>query len=91
MDNYDIVADKVRSFWKETYPQVVIAFFFQKYNFESEWEYCTELIYPHGSDDYDTVIFHTDFWEGQTEIKDIKILPLDEIIEFYEQNCGQTR
>lgn len=85
MNTYDIVADKVRSFWKETYPQDVVAFFFQKYSFESEWEYCRELIYPHGSDDYDTVIFHSDFCEGQTEIKNIKIVPLDEIIESYDK------
>lgn len=88
MDSYDIIADKVRSFWKETYPQDVIAFFFQKYDFESEWqwEYCEELASPNSSDDYETVIFETDFCEGQTEVTDVKIVSLEEIIQFYRDN-----
>lgn len=86
MDNYTIIADMVRSFWKATYPQTVIVFFFQKFDFESEWEYCEELVYPHGSDDYDSVVFHNDFCEGQTEVKDIRIVSLDEIIQFYRDN-----
>ncbi len=86
MDSYNTIEEMVRCFWKTTYPQTVIAFFFQKYDFESEWEYCEELIYPHGSDDYDMVVFHNDFCEGQTEVKDIRIVPLDEIILFYRDN-----
>lgn len=86
MNSYDSIADIVRAFWKATYPQTVIAFFFQKYDFDSEWEYCEELIYPHGSDDCDSVVFHNDFCEGQTEVKDIRIVSLDEIIQFYRDN-----
>lgn len=88
MDSYDIVAEMVRCFWKKTYPQTVVAFFRQKYDFESEWEYHEELIYPHGSDDYETVIFHSDFCEGQTDVKDVKIVPLEEILDFYSENVS---
>lgn len=85
MNNYDIVAQAVIEYWKNTIPQVVIAFFYQKYDFESEWEWCEELIEPYGANDYETVLFQYDFWEGQTQIKDIKIVPLDEITTFYAE------
>ena len=84
--SYDIIGDAVRAFWRKTYPQDVIAFFRQKYNFETDWEFCAELISNSGSDDYDSVIFNDDFCEGQTEVKDIMIVPLEEIIEFYHDN-----
>ena len=86
MNSYDSIANMVRAFWKTTYPQTVIAFFFQKYDFDSEWEYCEELIYPHSSDNCDSVVFHNDFCEGQTEVKDIRIVSLDEVIQFYRDN-----
>lgn len=88
VDSYDIIAAKVREYWKATYPQDVIAFFYQKYDFESEmeWEWCRELISPHGSDDYERVIFENDFCEGQTDVKDVRIVSLDEIIDFYTDN-----
>lgn len=83
--SYDIVSDAVRKFWKKTYPQPVIAFFYQKYEFEADekYEYCQELVSPEASDDYETVTFETDFCEGQTCVKHIQIIPLDEIIDYY--------
>lgn len=88
VNSYDIIAEKVREYWKATYPQDVIAFFYQKYDFESEmeWEWCRELVSPHGSDDYERVIFENDFCEGQTDVKDVHIVSLDEIIDFYTDN-----
>lgn len=88
-NSYDIIGDAVRSFWRKTYPQTVIAFFSQKYEFETEWEHCEELIYPESSYDCDSVVFHCDFCEGQTEVKDIMIVPLEKIIEFYRDNWGR--
>lgn len=88
MSSYDIIADKVREYWKETYPQDVIAFFYQKYNFESEWEWHEELVQPYGSSDYETVVYDNDFCEGQTDVKDINIVSLEEIIQFYIDNCN---
>lgn len=85
MNNYDIVAKAVREYWNNSIPQTVIAFFYQKYDFEKEWEWCEELITPNGYTDYETVIFENDFWEGQTQIKNITIIPLDEITSFYAE------
>ena len=88
MNSYDIIANAVREYWKENYPTDVIAFFYQKYDFESddEWEWCEELIYPEGSDNWDDVIFHSDFCEGQTCVKDITIVELDKITSYYVEN-----
>lgn len=86
MTSYDIIADKVRVFWKRSYPRNVIAFFNQKYEHETEWEHHAELVFPESSNDFDTVIFEDDFCEGQTEVCDIMIIPLDRIIEFYYNN-----
>lgn len=86
--NYDIVGDKIRDFWRKNHPQDVIAFFSQKYKHEEMWEFCAEFATSRSSNDYETVIFEDDFWEGQEEIKDIEIVPLEEIIEFYLDNRG---
>ena len=32
MNSYDIIEKAVQDYWKETYPQDVIAFFYQKYD-----------------------------------------------------------
>lgn len=87
-DSYDIIAEEVKKFWKSSFPQEVIAFFQQKYEFENdeEWEDHSELVECEGSDCYDTTIFLNDFCEGQTCVKNIKIVPLDEILEFYKIN-----
>lgn len=88
MNSYDIIADAVRKYWKEDMPIKVVAFFYQKYDFESddEWEWCEELVYPNGSDDWKTVIFHSDFCEGETCVKDVKIVALDTITQYYTEN-----
>lgn len=84
--NYDIVGEKVCEFWKKTCSQPVVVFFSQKYEFEDEWEQLAEIAYPDNY--YDEVVFENDFWEGQTEVKDIKIVPFDEILQFYIDNKG---
>lgn len=85
---YDIVGDKIREFWRKNHTQEVIAFFSQKYAHEKDWEFCAELALPQSSSDLETVIFETDFWEGQEEVKDIEIVPLEDIIDFYLDNRG---
>lgn len=47
MNNYDIVGKAVQKYWKETYPQDVVAFFYQKYDYQSDdhWELCYERAY----------------------------------------------
>ena len=74
-----LIADAVRKYWKFTgISQDVVAFFDQQYDFDnaSSWEYCEELIESNGEDDFETVIFHSDFCEGQTKIRNLKIVPL---------------
>lgn len=83
MNSYDIVAKAVREFWKANYPQDVIAFFYQKYVHEDSWDWCEELILCAGINNYDSMEFINDFCEGQTCVKDLTIVPLSDVTEFY--------
>lgn len=87
MDSYDIIADTVRKYWNEVsrHPCDVIAFFYQRYDYESDndWRFEQELCMPYSSDDFNTVEFLDDFCEGETEVKDIRIVPLDDILDYY--------
>lgn len=82
----DIIANEVRKFWKKTFPCDVVAFFSQKYDFEKEWEECNELIFSKSDSDYETVYFGSDFCEGQTEVKDIHLVLLEDVLDFYREN-----
>ena len=86
MDSYDIVAEAVRKFWRENCPQPVIAFFYQKYDYDNKWKWREELIECESSYNYDMVIFQMDFCEGQEDVKDLTIASLDEVIDFYVKN-----
>lgn len=86
MDSYDIVAEAVRKFWRENRPQAVIAFFYQKYDYDNKWEWREELIECESCSNYDMVIFQMDFCEGQEDVKDLTIASLDEVIDFYVKN-----
>lgn len=92
MNSYDIIANAVREYWERNYPTDVVAFFYQKYEFErdDEWEWCEELVFPQGSDNWETVIFQNDFCEGQTCVKDITIVELDKITSYYAENVITT-
>ena len=87
-DSYDIVGEAVREYWKSTYPQDMIAFFYQKYEWEKEWEWEEEFASPHASDDFETVVFQYDFCEGQTCVKDLIVVPFDEVSGFYAEMKG---
>ena len=82
-NTYDYVAHAVRSYWKVHYPQDMVAFFFQKYGHESEWEWREELIQCEGSDDYENLTFVNDFCEGQTDVKCLTVIPLEQVLHFY--------
>ena len=90
MNSYDIIADAVRKYWNKVsqHPCEVIAFFYQRYDFESDndWRFEQELCMPHSSSDFNTVEFLDDFCEGETEVKDIKIVALDDILDYYVEN-----
>lgn len=87
MNSYDIIEKAVQDYWKETYPQDVIAFFYQKYDYQSdsEWEQCNELVMVVDDSDYEDMEFEIDFCEGQTDVKDIHIVSLREVMEFYRE------
>lgn len=87
MTSENIIEEAVRKFWLETgYAQDVIAFFFQKYSFETTWENCQELASPEGSYAFASVVFQNDFCEGQTDVTGIHIVPLDKVTEYYYKN-----
>lgn len=83
VSNYDRVAACVKAYWQQFFPQDVVAFFFQKYIYETDWEPCEEVVFCESPNDYDSVTFLNDFCEGQTCIKDIVIVPLSEVVEHY--------
>lgn len=84
----DIIADAVRKYWNETHPRDVVVFFEQKYEHEFSWDKEWAIATPYSSSNADTVIFNTDFCEGQTEVRDIKIADLDDVIDYYIENRG---
>lgn len=86
MNSYDIIADAVKRYWRITYPQDVIAFFWQKYEDETEWEWLEELVEAMGEHDYENMMFLNDFCEGQTCVKDIAIVPLNKVTAYYAEN-----
>jgi hypothetical protein len=87
-NSYDIVAEAVRKYWVENYPQPVIAFFFQKFDYENDNEYRwhSELVECQSIDDYKTVIFLYDFCEGETCVKDLQIVSLEDVLDYYVKN-----
>ena len=87
----DYVEDAVRKYWEEHYPQEMIAFFYQKYDFEDKWERHTELIECESDRTDDTVIFLNDFCEGQTDIKCLHVVPLEDVMEFYFDNHNELQ
>lgn len=90
-DSYEIVADEIRKFWRETHPQTVIAFFDQKYDYESKWERHNELASPIVDWDYKNIEYEYDFCEGQTDVRNVHIASLEEVSEFYRKHNIKER
>ena len=82
-DSYDYIEDAVRIYWKNTFPQDVVAFFRQKYSFDDEWVCHEEAVFCKSDSDYENVSFLNDFCEGQTCVENIQIVPLSEVLEYY--------
>ena len=82
-NSYDYIADAVRAYWKDVYPQDVVVFFRQKYSCDDEWECHEEVAFCESDSDYETVSFLMDFCEGQTCVKDVIVVPLLEVTEYY--------
>lgn len=86
MNSDDIIEEAVKKYWKEKYPQDVIAFFYQKHDWAKLWEWCEELVECHGSSDYENMTFLNDFCEGENCVKGLTIVPLSEVTEFFAEN-----
>lgn len=87
--SYDIVGDAVSKFWREKcFPMNVVCFFYQKYDYwqDDEWEWREEFASPVSDSDYDKVLFQNDFCEGQSVVKDLVIVPFDEVTGYYTKN-----
>lgn len=90
LNSEDYVIAEVRNFWKQKgYNMKVVVFLAQKYDFEDEWDRTSCIIDP--DSDYEDpfevdVEIDWDFCEGQQNVKDIKIVPLDDVIDFYAEN-----
>lgn len=82
-NSYDYIADAVRTYWKNTFPQDVVVFFQQKYSCDDEWECHEEVVFCESDSDYETVSFLSDFCEGQTCVENIIIVPLYKVLEYY--------
>lgn len=82
-NSYDIIENAVINFWEATgYPHDVVVFFYQKYEHENNWRFCSEVVESCSSYEYE-MAFLNDFCEGETCVKDIKIVSLREVLEYY--------
>ena len=88
MNSYDIIAEAVRNFWKNKnfFVEPVIVFFQQKYDFADKWDDLAVLVDCESPTDDETVIFETDFCEGETCVKDMVVVPFDEVKNYYKKN-----
>lgn len=87
----DIVAEAVEKYYKDNEylwgfsdTKYLVAVFYQKYSYEEKWHHEAELLVYNCKTGI--VIFDNDFCEGQTDVKDIKIYDLDDVIEFFKDN-----
>ena len=86
LNSEQIIAKCVREFWKDKYPQDVVIFFEQKYDFENEWNNYICIAFCESDTDYDNITFLYDFCEGQTDVKNIYITPLTDVLSYFYQN-----
>lgn len=86
-DSYDIVGEAVKAFWENTgFAEEVIVFFYQKYEWEDRWEWCEELVTCESPNpDESAVVFENDFCEGETCVKNLTIVPLRQVTEYYAE------
>ena len=84
-NSYDIVGDAVKEYWCKNFPQDVVVFFEQKYEYDTCWERMEELVESWSDSDYDNMTFLNDFCEGQTDVIIHSIVPLHEVLLLYAE------
>lgn len=86
MNSEKIIEQEVRKFWKNKgYNVDVVCFFKQAYE-NSSFEYCKVIVEcDNDSENSDTVglTFGWDFCEGQTLVKDLHIIELYKVLDYY--------
>lgn len=87
MENSEkIIEQEVRKFWKNNgYNVDVVCFFKQAYENDT-FEYCDVIVEcDNDSENSDTVgiEFSWDFCEGQTRVKDLHIIELYKVLDYY--------
>lgn len=86
--NSDKIIEKaVIEYWRKSVPQDVIVFFYQKYAHDSRWDFRQELVMANSSYDYDSMTFLNDFCEGQRDVKDITVVPLEKVTSYYAEHA----
>ena len=87
----DIVAEAVEAYYKEheylwafSNTKYLVATFYQKYANENTWHSEVDLVVYNCATDI--VIFDNDFCEGQTDVKNVKIHDLDDVLEYFKNN-----
>lgn len=89
IDSDDIIENAIEQFWGYVGKCNCVAFFEQKYDHQENWEKIRCVVYPYeGMNDDIKMIFDWDFCEGQTDVRSIVIVALDDILDFYETNGG---
>ena len=83
-NSYDIVGEAVEKFWDKNYPRDVIAFFEQRGDYDG-WEECNELVEFTG-DVSRQMEFRSDFCEGQNRVRNLHIVPLDVVTDYFRKN-----
>lgn len=84
MKSCDIIAKAIKDYTnmqiKDNRPidSEYIVHFYQKYEWDDKWEECTVIVYCDGFP-LGAIEFSNDFYEGQTEVKEISIMALYEI------------
>ena len=92
----DLVAEAVIKYYKEhedywafSNHKYLVAVFYQKYAHSEKWNHEIELLVYNC--DTDIVSFEDDFCEGQTDVKDIKIYELDDVLEYFKENYKEEK
>lgn len=75
-DLYSVVADKIREFCEATYYGDVVVAFEQSYDGKS-WDRQVEFASFENSD-FESVVFNSDWCEGQSHIRNLKVWHLED-------------
>ena len=89
MTGYDIIEDKIIEYYESNkgIQGDVFCIFEMKYSYETEWtKYMEPALYS--GDCYE---FVNDFCEGQQEIRNILIVPFEEVVNYWLENHKENQ